>query len=217
MFELTGGAGSACAPGCIQEGSWWLYWGIIQKQRLKSSLLSQTSCTTLDTSPWALEPFTFYLLVFFPWFARFSSIAMVIDEVGFCKGIHNMIMRYVALWLSCYGTVHTSPFYSCAPACCKYPDSAMLRIWFVEHPVYTMFRLSQLSDNLWICQRDQGAATVASRKCKLWDELRQFKQLLLLSWVLEVVTSIFLLKTCWCLIVCFTEAFCCFPPGGTAG
>lgn len=155
--------------------------------------------------------------IFFPWFARFSSIAMVIDEVGFCKGIHNVIMGYVALWLSCYGTVHTSPFYSCAPVWCKYPDPAMLRIWLVKHPVYTVFRLSQLSDNLWICQWDQGAATLASRKCKLWDDLRQSKQLLLLSWVLEVVTLIFLLKTCWCVAVCFTEAFCCFPPGGTAG
>lgn len=69
---------------------------------------------------------------------------MVIGEMRFCKRIHYVIMGYVALWRLYYGTVHTSPFYSCAPAWCKHLDPAMIRIWFVEHPVYTMFRLSQL-------------------------------------------------------------------------
>lgn len=67
---------------------------------------------------------------------------MVIDEVGFCKGIHSAIKGYICLWLSYYGTVLIGPFYSCVPACCRYLDLAMLRIWFVEHPVYTMFTLS---------------------------------------------------------------------------
>lgn len=51
---------------------------------------------------------------------------MVIDEVQLCKGIHNVIMGYVAPWLSYYDTVNTSPFYSCVFAWCKFLDPAML-------------------------------------------------------------------------------------------
>lgn len=42
---------------------------------------------------------------FFSWFTRFSSIATIIDEAGFCKGIHNVILGCVALWLSYYSMV----------------------------------------------------------------------------------------------------------------
>lgn len=80
----------------------------------------------------------------FPWFARFSSTAMVIDEVQFCKGIHNVIWDMLLFGFHTMVQWIQALFYSCVFAWCKFLDPAMLWIWFLEHPVYTMFWLNQL-------------------------------------------------------------------------
>lgn len=41
---------------------------------------------------------------------------MVIDGVGCCKGIPDVIMGCVAPWLLYCSIVHKGPFHSCVPA-----------------------------------------------------------------------------------------------------